>query len=132
MIQGSNGQIQENGGHIQTRTVQAIPTRQVRPPQTTTIQRTTTTTPVAGQQPTRLIVQKTPQGTQNRAQPRRQLYPVNQPRYIGDTFVFCYDKNLKIIVTNFVYPSMLQSIPRHGPINQSGAFTRSKNCNKSD
>ena len=88
VIQGSNGQIQENGGHIQTRTVQAIPTRQVRPPQT--IQRTTTTTPVTGQQPTRVIVQKTPQGTQNRAQPRRQLYPVNQPRYIGDTHLDFY------------------------------------------
>ena len=92
VIQGSNGQIQENGGHIQTRTVQAIPTRQVRPPQT--IQRTTTTTPVTGQQPTRVIVQKTPQGTQNRAQPRRQLYPVNQPRYIGDTHLdFCISRS---------------------------------------
>ena len=78
---------------------------------------------------------KTPQGTQNRAQPRRQLYPVNQPRYIGDTnldFCTCCWKCLKNILAIFVYPPMLQFLPGHGQVDQSGTLTRSKNCNKSD
>ena len=68
--QGSNGSIQENGIQRTVQTISGTPVRTVRAPPTR-----------PGGPPTRVLVQKTPQPAPRPNQPRRQLYPINQPSY---------------------------------------------------
>ena len=76
--QGSNGGIQENGVQRTVQTISGTPLRTVRAPPTR-----------PGGQPTRVLVQKTPQPAPRPNQPRRQLYPINQPSNECCTFRIC-------------------------------------------